>query len=419
MAVASFVGCSWCLDFNYFMAHNQGLDVDKAREIPRWRESDVFTPLEREVMEYAEAMTQTPPTVTDELVARAAGAARRGGAGRADERRSAFANLTTRAQRRARHRVGGLRRVLRARAAGGHASPASSPGMSRRPVRRPPQPALHRRLRDARLGRRRRGRRAGDVAAVGAASTRREVRDPRAYLVRIVTRQALNRLRTMSRRREDYVGEWLPEPLLTSPDVAEDVELAESVSIAMLTVLETLGPTERAVFVLREVFDTPYDEIAEAVGKSPAAVRQIAHRAREHVAARRPRMAVDRAEQQQVVERFLAAVRNGRPAGPARRARARRRAHRRRRRRGRRGAAPDRGRRSGGDAAGPARAVRTRRADRDAVWLNGAPAARIDPDGELNTAVSLAIEDGRITRIYAVRNPHKLSRLDAEVVLRR
>ena len=94
------------------------------------------------------------------------------------------------------------------------------------------------------------------------------VLDPRAYLVRIVTRQALNRLRTVSRRREEYVGEWLPEPLLTSPDVADDVELAESVSIAMLTVLETLGPTERAVFVLREVFDMPYDEIAEAIGKS-------------------------------------------------------------------------------------------------------------------------------------------------------
>lgn len=122
---------------------------------------------------------------------------------------------------------------------------------------------------------------------------RTEVRDPRAYLVRIATRQSLNRLRTLARRRETYVGPWLPEPLLTSPDVAEDVELAESVSIAMLTVLETLRPTERAVFVLREVFDTPYDEIARALGKTPAAVRQIAHRAREHVAARRPRMPVD------------------------------------------------------------------------------------------------------------------------------
>src|SRR5215510_4117951 len=137
------------------------------------------------------------------------------------------------------------------------------------------------------------------------------VRDPRAYLVRIVTRQALNRLRSVSRRREEYVGEWLPEPLLTSPDVAEDAELAENVSIAMLVVLETLGPTERAVFVLREVFDTPYDEIAEIVGKTPAAVRQVAHRAREHVAARRPRMQVDRAEQVRAVEQFLDALQTG------------------------------------------------------------------------------------------------------------
>src|SRR5918992_4432824 len=138
-----------------------------------------------------------------------------------------------------------------------------------------------------------------------------QVRDPRAYLIRVVTRQALNQMRTVSRRREQYVGEWLPEPLLTSPDVAEDVELADSVSIAMLTVLETLGPAERAVFVLREVFETPYDEIAEAVGKSPAAVRQIAHRARDHVAARRPRMSVSTTEQQEVVDQFLAAIRDG------------------------------------------------------------------------------------------------------------
>ena len=115
-------------------------------------------------------------------------------------------------------------------------------------------------------------------ADLGAAA-REDVRDSRAYLVRIVTRQALNRLRTMARQREEYVGEWLPEPLLTSPDVAEDVELAESVSFAMLTVLETLGPTERAVFVLHEVFEMPYGEIAEAIGKSPVAVRQIARRA--------------------------------------------------------------------------------------------------------------------------------------------
>jgi RNA polymerase sigma-70 factor (ECF subfamily) len=139
-----------------------------------------------------------------------------------------------------------------------------------------------------------------------------QVSDPRAYLIRVVTRQALNQMRTLSRRREDYVGEWLPEPLLTSPDVADDVELAESVSIAMLTVLETLEPTERAVFVLREVFDMPYAEIAAAIGKSAATVRQIALRAREHVAARRPRVQVSRSEQQPVVERFLP------PCGPGR-----------------------------------------------------------------------------------------------------
>src|ERR1700733_8178887 len=115
------------------------------------------------------------------------------------------------------------------------------------------------------------------------------VRDQRAYLVRITTRQALSRLRTLRRRKESYVGPWLPEPLLTAPGVAEDVELADSVSMAMLLVVETLAPHERAVFVLREVFGLEYDEIAEAVDKSPAAVRQIAHRARTHVAARRPR----------------------------------------------------------------------------------------------------------------------------------
>ena len=103
------------------------------------------------------------------------------------------------------------------------------------------------------------------------------MREPRAYLVRITTRLALNRIRTLARRRESYVGPWLPEPLLTSPDVAEDVELADSVSTAMLLVLETLTPTERAVFVLREVFDLPYDEIAAAVDKS--ARRRAADRA--------------------------------------------------------------------------------------------------------------------------------------------
>ena len=146
---------------------------------------------------------------------------------------------------------------------------------------------------------------------MGRRATSSEVREPRAYLVRITTRLALNRIRTLSRRRESYVGPWLPEPLLTSPDVAEDVELADSVSTAMLLVLETLTPTERAVFVLREVFDLPYDEIAAAVDKTPAAVRQIAHRARNHVDARRPREVVDSEQRKIVIERFMTAVSTG------------------------------------------------------------------------------------------------------------
>ncbi|MGW2517862.1 RNA polymerase sigma-70 factor [Streptomyces sp. NPDC001617] len=241
---------------------------------------------------------------------------------------------------------------------------------------------------------------------------RAQVREPRAYLVRTVTRQALNRLRTLSRSREDYVGEWLPEPLLTSPDVAEDVELAESVSIAMLTVLETLGPAERAVFVLREVFDLPYDEIAEAVGKSSAAVRQIARRAREHVAARRPRVQVSLSEQQAVVERFLAALRTGRLQELMELM------------------APDvvlvaDGGGSANAALAPIHGADVvarllARPDRtvSAVWLNGAPAGRIEVDGQV-AAVSLVVENGRITRIHAVANPRKLTRLDTPAELAR
>ncbi|MEU8133840.1 RNA polymerase sigma-70 factor [Streptodolium elevatio] len=249
-----------------------------------------------------------------------------------------------------------------------------------------------------------------------ADADRDEVRDPRAYLVRIVTRQSLNRLRTLSRSREDYVGEWLPEPLLTSPDVAEDVELAESVSIAMLTVLETLGPTERAVFVLREVFDLPYDEIAESVGKSSAAVRQIARRARGHVAARQPRVQVSRTEQRKVVDRFLHALQTGRlqelmevmapdvvmitDGGGAVNA----------------ALTPIRGLET--VATILARASRLALIETTALWLNGAPAGRIDIDGE-PSAVSLVVEDGLVTHIYVVRNPHKLTRLAATAHLTR
>lgn len=244
-----------------------------------------------------------------------------------------------------------------------------------------------------------------------------EVHNPRAYLVRIVTRQALNRLRSVSRRREEYVGEWLPEPLLTSPDVAEDVELAESVSIAMLTVLETLGPAERAVFVLHEVFETPYHEIAEAVGRTPASVRQIAHRAREHVASRRPRMQVDPTQQQAAVEKFMAAVSSGDVRGLME------------------VLAPDVVLISDGGGQVPAARkpitgagkvvtllVRGAAMAPDLVmttaWINGLPGARIDIGGTVS-AVSLVVEDGRITRIYSIHNPHKLGWLDRVAELRR
>jgi len=244
-----------------------------------------------------------------------------------------------------------------------------------------------------------------------------QVRDPRAYLIRVVTRQALNLLRTLSRRREQYVGEWLPEPLLTSPDVAEDVELADSVSIAMLTVLETLGPTERAVFVLREVFEMPYGEIAAAIGKSPGTVRQIARRAREHVAARRPRVRVGRPEQQAVVERFLAALRTGQlqelmevmapdvvliADGGGLAAAVLTPIH---------GAEPV--------ATLLARAIQSAAAfDTTTLWLNGAPAGLIEIDGEV-AATSLVAENGRVTRIYVIRNPQKLTRLDQPAELAR
>jgi RNA polymerase sigma-70 factor (TIGR02957 family) len=251
------------------------------------------------------------------------------------------------------------------------------------------------------------------------ADARGEVRDPRAFLVRMVTRKALDQLRTNARRREAYVGEWLPEPLLTAPDVADDVELAESVSLAMLTVLETLTPVERAVFVLREVFDLPYAEIAEAVDKSVPAVRQIGHRARGHVAARRPRVEVQRSEQQQVVERFLAAVTQGDLQGLLD------------------ALAPDVVLVADGGGVAQATLHPVVGAKKVAnllrtfekfgagarivpVTLNGSPGAKIvDVADGYDTAISLVVEGGRISRIYAIRNPAKLSGIDVEATLSR
>ena len=146
-----------------------------------------------------------------------------------------------------------------------------------------------------------------------SAADRADVADPRAWLVRTTTRLALDRLTSARARRETYVGPWLPEPLLTGPggDPADEAVLGEEVSLALLVVLETLSPLERAVFVLREAFGLPTAEVAAVLGRSEAAVRQLAHRAREHVAARRPRSVAGRREHREVTERFLAACLGG------------------------------------------------------------------------------------------------------------
>jgi RNA polymerase sigma-70 factor (TIGR02957 family) len=144
-----------------------------------------------------------------------------------------------------------------------------------------------------------------------SAADRSQVADPKAYLVRIVSNLAMDRLRSAQARRETYVGPWLPEPILTSTDTADDVTAAESVSMALLVVLETLTPLERAVFVLKEAFGFSYAEIADAVERSEDTVRQAAYRARGHVQARRPRFHADRTRQREVTERFLAAATGG------------------------------------------------------------------------------------------------------------
>lgn len=246
---------------------------------------------------------------------------------------------------------------------------------------------------------------------------REQVRDQRAYLVQIAARQALNRLRTMKRRKEAYMGPWLPEPLLTTPDVAEDVELAESVSMALLLVLETLTPTERAVFVLREVFDLSYDEIAAAVEKSPAAVRQIAHRARQHVDARRPRQTVSAGQARAVVEAFQRALETsdlqslldvlapdvvlvgdggGVKQAPPRQI-----------------AGADKVARLFFGGLSKVEASITA----DLTVVNGNPALLVRLDGELDGVLAVQVEDGRITGLYYVRNPEKLSRIGSETPL--
>src|SRR5689334_9291464 len=245
------------------------------------------------------------------------------------------------------------------------------------------------------------------------------VRDQRAYLVRIATRQALGRLRTLGRRKESYIGPWLPEPLLTTPDVAEDVELADSVSMAMLLVMETLTPTERAVFLLREVFEFEYDEIAEAVDKSPAAVRQIAHRARSHVAARRPRGVASPDETRGALGAFQRAVETGdlqslvdvlapdvvmlSDGGGVKQALLR----------------PITGAKRVARVLGLGLPRIVGEVSVETVQMNGGPALIIRIDGEIDNVVAVRIDDGLVTGLYIVRNPEKLSHVQRVTALRR
>ncbi|MFD8246366.1 RNA polymerase sigma-70 factor [Nocardia sp. NPDC059691] len=243
------------------------------------------------------------------------------------------------------------------------------------------------------------------------------VTEPRAYLVRITTRQALNRLRSVKRRREAYVGSWLPEPLLTTPDVAADVELAESVSMALMLVLETLTPIERAVFVLREAFGFGYDEIAAAVDKTPAAVHQIAHRARRHVEARRPRRSVTARQAEAAAEAFRRALETRDVQGLLD------------------VLAPDVVAISDGGGikqATPRPVFGAEKVARfivggltkndvaltvESTTVNGSPALALRMDGELDGVLAMRVEDTRITGLYYVRNPQKLTHVDSQTPL--
>ncbi|MFJ1899801.1 MULTISPECIES: RNA polymerase sigma-70 factor [unclassified Streptomyces] len=247
-----------------------------------------------------------------------------------------------------------------------------------------------------------------------SAVVREDVREPRAFLVRTVTRLAIDRLRQLRSRREAYVGPWLPEPLVTDfgpavPDTAERAVFADSVSVAVLVVLESLSPLERAVFVLREAFGFPYGEIAAALDRTEAAVRQLAGRARRHVEERKPRYDVDPVQRRDLTERFLAAAAGGdidallallapdvRLVGD-----------------------------SGGKSKAPLRILES--ADKvsrflvaiaqepipdleiRSLELNGGPALLVLIDGKPDSAMQVDVRDGLIQCVYIVRNPDKLT----------
>ncbi|MEU7632770.1 RNA polymerase sigma-70 factor [Nocardia sp. NPDC049220] len=244
-----------------------------------------------------------------------------------------------------------------------------------------------------------------------------QVRDQRAYLVRSTTRQALNRLRTLQRRKVAYVGSWLPEPLLTAPDVADDVELSENLSLALLLILETLSPTERAVFVLHEVFDFGYDDIAATIDKTPSAARQIAYRARRHVDARRPRTPVSPEETRAALNSFQSALATGNLQGLLE------------------VLAPDVVFVSDGGGLKLAALRPVVGADKvlhymagsvakaggaftsEPTAINGNPGLILRVDGVIDGVLALRVDNARVTGLYYVRNPEKLTHVESETAL--
>jgi RNA polymerase sigma-70 factor (ECF subfamily) len=253
-----------------------------------------------------------------------------------------------------------------------------------------------------------------------------DIESPAAYLATVTTRLAIDELRSARTRRETYTGEWLPEPLVTDTgdDPAQHAEMADSLSLAFLVLLESLSPEQRAVLLLRDVFDYGYDEIAPIVGKTEANTRQLATRARKHVEERRPRFETSREQQQELARRFLAAAEEG-----------------------------DLGQLEamlahdvelhgdgGGKAPALARALsgRSRVARTVIAWMrqgarfgarlrvvevNGQPGAIVlDPEGNIVSVLALEIGDGRVQQIRGVVNPDKLAHLgtvaDARALLK-
>lgn len=243
------------------------------------------------------------------------------------------------------------------------------------------------------------------------------VADPPAWLTRVVTNVAIDRLRSAQRRRETYVGPWLPEPLLTEDlDPSDVAEAADTLTLAFLTVLERLSPAERAVFLLHDVFGHPHDEIARMLDRSPAAVRKLASRARQRLGEERPRYERDPARQRAVAEAFLAACAGedlGRlmevlapdvvftADGGGVVSAARRPVH-------------------GADRVARMFLGLVRQSHTDGEWafdltqVNGQPAVRVDHGGEVNTVFALRVLDGRIMAVDAIRNPAKLASMRGE-----